>query len=128
MPASTPPAVALSSWVLYPKMEPRSSFCERFESPGISVEGQKKLFQVFSQVEESTTREYEGTGLGLALVKSLLKRWVVRWVLRARPERVNLLAEFPVIESVAQKVVKPLLIVEDDEATLTQLWSRSPRS
>ena len=34
--------------------------------PGISEEGQTKLFQVFSQVEESTTREYEGTGLGLS--------------------------------------------------------------
>ena len=41
--------------------------------PGISEEGQTKLFQVFSQVEESTTREYEGTGLGLALVKSLVE-------------------------------------------------------
>ena len=41
--------------------------------PGIPEEGQTKLFQVFSQVEESTTREYEGTGLGLALVKSLVE-------------------------------------------------------
>ena len=41
--------------------------------PGISEEGQAKLFEVFSQVDESTTRAYEGTGLGLALVKSLVE-------------------------------------------------------
>lgn len=43
----------------------------RDSGAGISADGQKKLFQVFSQVDETTTRSYEGTGLGLALVKSL---------------------------------------------------------
>ncbi|MBQ47416.1 MAG: hypothetical protein CMP10_08085 [Zetaproteobacteria bacterium] len=39
--------------------------------PGISDEGQKRLFKVFSQLDESTTREFEGTGLGLALAREL---------------------------------------------------------
>ena len=87
--------------------------------PGIAVEGQKKLFQVFSQVEESTTREYEGTGLGLALVKSLVEEMGGEVGVESAPGKGStFFAEFPVIESVAQKVVKPLLIVEDDEATL----------
>jgi signal transduction histidine kinase/DNA-binding NtrC family response regulator/class 3 adenylate cyclase len=38
---------------------------------GISEKNQSKLFEVFSQVDSTTTREYEGTGLGLALVKNL---------------------------------------------------------
>lgn len=38
---------------------------------GISELDQKTLFQVFSQVDESTTREHEGTGIGLALAKQL---------------------------------------------------------
>jgi adenylate cyclase len=39
--------------------------------PGISIEGQEKLFQVFSQVDNTTTRAFEGSGLGLALAKVL---------------------------------------------------------
>ncbi|VAW28480.1 Two-component system sensor histidine kinase [hydrothermal vent metagenome] len=38
---------------------------------GISSEGQKKLFQSFSQVDKSTTRKYGGTGLGLMISKNL---------------------------------------------------------
>ena len=38
---------------------------------GISKTNQEKLFKVFSQIDDSSTRKYEGTGLGLALVKKL---------------------------------------------------------
>jgi len=38
---------------------------------GIAAEDLKKLFQPFVQVDSSLTREYEGTGLGLALVQKL---------------------------------------------------------
>ena len=38
---------------------------------GIAPDDQKKLFQVFSQADSSTTRRHEGTGLGLALAKEL---------------------------------------------------------
>lgn len=36
---------------------------------GLSVEQQAKLFREFVQADESTTRKYGGTGLGLALVR-----------------------------------------------------------
>jgi signal transduction histidine kinase len=40
---------------------------------GISQEDQKRLFIPFMQVDASTTRRHEGSGLGLALTKTLIE-------------------------------------------------------
>lgn len=40
---------------------------------GISTSDQSKLFQSFSQVDASTTRQYGGTGLGLVICKQLVE-------------------------------------------------------
>jgi signal transduction histidine kinase/CheY-like chemotaxis protein len=41
---------------------------------GISVEEQQKLFKPFSQVDNSITRKYGGTGLGLIICAQLIKQ------------------------------------------------------
>ena len=41
---------------------------------GIEKEQQQKIFEKFSQAEESTTRKYGGTGLGLTIVQELIER------------------------------------------------------
>jgi signal transduction histidine kinase len=40
---------------------------------GISPENLQKLFKPFVQVDSRLSRQYEGTGLGLALVKKLVE-------------------------------------------------------
>ena len=41
--------------------------------PGIKAEDQQRIFNAFAQVDDSETRSYEGTGLGLAYAKRLVE-------------------------------------------------------
>jgi signal transduction histidine kinase/class 3 adenylate cyclase len=89
---------------------------------GITKEDQAKLFQVFSQVDDSTIRDYEGTGLGLALVKELVTEMKGEVGVESKLNfGSTFYAEFPISKS--EKTLLDLLIVDDDKNILEHLQS-----
>lgn len=65
----------------------RIDFTVRDTGIGISVEDQARLFQPFVQVDNSLTRQYEGTGLGLALISRLTALLDGEVTLESEPEK-----------------------------------------
>jgi PAS domain S-box-containing protein len=97
---------------------------------GIAPEGLERLFQPFSQVDSGLARKFEGTGLGLALVKLLaeLHGGVVAvesavgegscfsvWLPFRAPKEKALIAPLPAVPCIeAPRRTRTALVVEDD--------------
>ncbi|MBK6741903.1 MAG: response regulator [Hydrogenophilales bacterium] len=62
--------------------------CVRDTGIGMSQEVQDRLFEKFTQADESTTRRFGGTGLGLAITKNLVELMGGRiWIEDSQPGR-----------------------------------------
>lgn len=109
---------------------------------GIEEEEVKKVFDAFHQVDASTTRRYEGTGLGLALVKKLLEiqdgsidvasspgkgsTFTIKlpFVKFEQPKVPAVAVESELKEKLPPPTNKPVLVVEDNQlaANLMSVW------
>lgn len=69
---------------VYLKGEDTACFTVWDEGIGISAENQEKLFQPFVQIDSKLSRKFEGTGLGLNLVKRLVEMHGGRTELESR--------------------------------------------
>jgi PAS domain S-box-containing protein len=97
---------------------------------GISQEGLEHLFKPFSQIDSGLARKFEGTGLGLAMVKLLVElhggsvavetaadegsRFTVWLPLRASEETALPLVRAPAVARIEAGGPRTALVVEDD--------------
>ncbi|MEZ0308553.1 MAG: response regulator, partial [Ramlibacter sp.] len=105
---------------------------------GIPADRINRLFQVFSQVDASTTRQFGGTGLGLAICRRLVELMGGRiWVESKEGQGSNFQFEIPcesaggpvpfVRRQPANLVGRRLLVVDDNEANRNMLTLQTRR-
>ena len=103
---------------------------------GLSKEQLSRLFQPFTQADNSFTRKYGGTGLGLVITKSLMELLGGEVAVEsAEGEGSTFSLKFPIsassipsIETEVTDPARPCVLVIDDDADVHELLSRDLKS
>ncbi len=94
--------------------------CVRDTGIGMSPEVQARLFEKFTQADQTTTRRFGGTGLGLAISKNLVELMNGRiWIEDSRPGYGTKMC-FAVTLQVAQKAMAHRRSLAEQTGTLLQ--------
>ncbi|MDT7830269.1 response regulator [Pricia sp. S334] len=81
----------------------RTRFTIKDDGPGIPLDKQKVIFEEFSQIEQ-TNHDYKGSGLGLTIVKKLLKLYKSDIHLKSEPGEGS---EFSFVLNLKEDTVNP---------------------
>ncbi|MDW7730980.1 MAG: ATP-binding protein [Methanolobus sp.] len=91
---------------------------------GISRENKEKLFHPFTQIDSATNRQYEGTGLGLSLVRRFVELHNgTIWVESEEGNGTNFVFELPLIEGSDEESSES---VPQDEKIASELSDNPP--
>jgi len=94
---------------------------------GIAKEKLHKIFESFTQADNSTTRKYGGTGLGLTISKSLAELMGGYFTVESEPGKgsaftlhliLEVINEQPQILSASRPLLKKVLVVDDNSTNL----------
>jgi CheY-like chemotaxis protein len=100
--------------------------------PGISAEDQTKLFQAFSQVDDSPTRKTGGSGLGLSISQQLIQLQGGRIGVESAPgQGSTFFFTLPVYQPESQGTAaleRKLVLAVDDDPQVIKLYQRSLES
>ncbi|SFU84739.1 PAS domain-containing protein [Pseudoduganella namucuonensis] len=113
-------------------------FSVRDTGIGIGADKQRRMFEAFSQEDNSTSRKYGGTGLGLAICRRLVDLMGGTISVHSEPGRGSIFRFAVTLERAVPGIPEPAplpqalqglsLLIVDDNATVRELLSRHCQS